>query len=213
MSTFLSRIPKDWQPDEISRAVGDPRHALNWSWDDLTERCLGPYVPGRVTVSRFYLLRKPRLIVDFEPAPTSRQKMYVDQKRRWAHKVGFVYVPIFLREQLSIEQLTQRIEQETTAMEASRDEAKEVKAVTYIPVGKHTANPAFEDPEVREYIEQECFARVAAEEIVGRKYRGKARYDRLRYHRKIVEEEVRRRIADASLGLELSYRQHSVAHQ
>ncbi len=212
MGTFLGYAPKVWQPDEISRAAGDPRHALNWSWDDLTELCLGPHTPGRVTVSRFYMLRQPRLVVDFEPAPTSRQKMFVDQKRRWAHKIGYVYVPIFLREQLTVEQLQHRIEMETTAMVASRDEAKEVAAVTYIPKGS-VARPEFEDPEVREYIEQECLARVTSEEAVGRKYRGKARYDRLRYHRKIVEEEVRRRIADASLGLELSYRQHSVAHQ
>lgn len=211
MSTFLGGVVPDWRPDEISQAVGDPRYATNWSWKDLTLACLGPYQKGRITVSRFYLLRKPRVIIDFEPAPDAAQKMWCEEKRRWLQGIGFVYVPIFLRESLTIEQLQARIQLETEAAEMARTEWREKTALKYVPVGKKTARPEFSDPQVREYIEREVLERIAAEESVGKKYLGKHKRERIHHHRKLVEEEVRRRIDDGRLGREFSYHEREVA--
>jgi len=215
MSVFLSGAKsRDWQPDEISQAVGDKRYGTPWSWRGLTRVCLGNLVKGQVTVTRYYLLRRPKLIIDFEPAPITGVKLFCEEKRRWAQNKGIVYVLIFLREKLTVDQLKARIDEETASMHRRAEERRLAEVVTSHPTpDRGTWRPQFEDPRVVEYIEQETLTRFAAEETVGKRYFGKQKWHRLRYHRQMVEEEVRRRIDDGSLGFEFRYREFESAER
>jgi len=168
MSVFLSGAKsRDWQPDEISQAVGDKRYGTPWSWRGLTRVCLGNLVKGQVTVTRYYLLRRPKLIIDFEPAPITGVKLFCEEKRRWAQNKGIVYVLIFLREKLTVDQLKARIDEETASMHRRAEERRLAEVVTSHPTpDRGTWRPQFEDPRVVEYIEQETLTRFAAEETV-----------------------------------------------
>jgi hypothetical protein len=88
-------------------------------------------------VSRLYLLKRPKVVVDFEPDP-GEGKFYVDEKRRFFSTRGIIYVPIFLGERLTKEQFLERLHRERRVMEQGRKEAGEdaalVRARSGIPV-------------------------------------------------------------------------------
>jgi hypothetical protein len=59
---------------------------------ELRDHLLGPHSPQLLGVSRFYLLLKPPIVVDFEPNP-GEGKSSVDEKRAFFTKRGIIYVP------------------------------------------------------------------------------------------------------------------------
>jgi hypothetical protein len=188
--------------DEISAVLRDSRYAMRHYPDGLTEAVLGPHTTDRVGVSRYYLMRDPKVVVDFEPSPLDG-KMYCEEKRRFFHERGVVYVPVFLRERLTMAAFQHRVDQEHEAMrrgkaEAADDEVLDVAAL-------------IESKAMQEFVAAEALARLNAEIRAGRKLFGVAREARLANHRNEVIAELKRKAADGSLGREQRYRELAVA--
>jgi hypothetical protein len=53
--------------DEISEALGDRRHIERYYVRELRDHVLGRHSRHLLGVSRFYLLKRPQVAVDFEP--------------------------------------------------------------------------------------------------------------------------------------------------
>ena len=83
-------------PDEISQTLGDSRHIDKYHIPELRESLLGPHDRNLIAVSRFYRWRLPQVVVDFEPSPLEG-KFFCEEKRRYCHELGIVYVPISCR--------------------------------------------------------------------------------------------------------------------
>ncbi len=199
----LQRLPASAAAvDTLSRAVGDARHITAHPLPEVCKQ-LYPHEKGKsVVVSRFYVLRSPQLIVDFEPAPQVG-KMHCEAKRRWCHRKGIVYVPVFLREKLTPSQFAKRVEDETKAMVEGKAVAADHAAV--VP-------PDTLDAEVvSTAIEAEVLARLKAEELArGKRLSGAVRNRRIEALCQIVAQEMKGKANDGSLGYELRARELAV---
>lgn len=186
-------------PDDISDVLGDVRFVERWSDPAMTRRIVGPHSTRIVRVSRFYLLRAPRVAVDFEPSPLVGGKMYCEAKREWCHEQRIVYVPIFLRERLRPTEFAERLALETAAMERGADEAVEDAALRSI-------DTVLMEPAVVTFINAEALARLSAEMRAGRRLLGATKAARLSAIKAAVTEELRQKGPDA-LGREFGHRQ------
>ena len=70
--------------DDISAVLGDCRYATPHYDKALRDTILGIHSRQLVPVSRFYMLLKPPVIVDFEPQ-AGAGPFWVDQKRAYFH--------------------------------------------------------------------------------------------------------------------------------
>jgi hypothetical protein len=114
--------------DEISAVLGDCRYAERFYFPELRTRVLGAHSRELIGVSRYYLLLRPPVVVDFEPSPLEG-KFYLDEKRRFLGERGVVYVPIFLRERLTPLEFRRRLNESRQIMEAISRVAKEDAAL------------------------------------------------------------------------------------
>lgn len=188
--------------DEISEALGDTRYIERWAPPELTRRILGVHSTKLVRCSRYYFLRDPRVVVDFEPSPLV-SKMFCEAKREFCHTQGIVYVPIFLRERLRSAEFAERLARETAAMQVGEQEAHEDEAL-------RSVEDILRDPAVETYINAEALSRLAAEMRAGRQLKGATRAARLTKIKEAVTEELRRKGSN-ELGREFSHRQLAVA--
>ena len=204
--------PNPRAPDLLNEVLGDPRRAEGWSSPELTRACVGEITAHEiVSISRYYLLRKPPVMVDFEPAKV-QGKFYVEAKRKWAHEHGIVYLPIFLREKLTRLQLEERLKLEVKQMEESRKSQREQAALRKVrKKDKAKQGYTISDPEVQAFIDEEALWRITCEEKAGYKLRAAARSNRLGKIRREVEVETLSRLRDASLGHLIRHRQSAVA--
>lgn len=200
----------------ITSVVGDTRRAENWSHRDLTAACIGdvrldPH--NTITVSYYFLLASPPVIVDMEPAPVL-SKFYCDKKRAWAHAHGVVYLPIFLRDKLTRTQFEERLKDEKKQLaDATRlaHEAKALKRARKPSKARGSMGYTISSPEVQGLIDTEALLRIQIEEKAGLKLKGFARTARLEKIRREVESEYLSRVRDGSVGHQLRHQQPAVA--
>ena len=188
--------------DEISMVLGDHRYAMRHYPDGLTEAILGPHSTDKVGVSRFYLMLDPKVVVDFEPSPLDG-KMYCEEKRRFFHSKGIVYVPVFLRELLQVTAFAERVDREREALRLGVQDAREDAAMD--------TEALLASPEMKDFVKREAQARLEAEIRAGRQLRGAARMTRLEALTTAVLAELRQKATDGSLGREQRYRELAVA--
>lgn len=194
----------------ICEVVGDARRAEGWGDRGLTIACVGTQeAHSAVTVSFFFLLATPRIIVDMEPAAVVG-KFYCEAKRAWAHAQGIVYVPIFLRDKLTRTQFEERLKAERQALLDAKREAGKARgrkvAATPRPQGY-----TIQDPEIQALITEETLTRIQIEEKAGIKLRGGARDQRIAKMRREVEAEFLARVRDGSVGHQLRDKQSALA--
>jgi hypothetical protein len=199
----------------ITSVVGDTRRAENWSRRDLTAACLDdvrldPH--NTITVSYYFLLATPPVIVDMEPAP-ALSKFYCDKKRAWAHANGIVYLPIFLRDKLTRTQFEERLKDERKQLVDASRLAHEVKALKRARKPQKPAHAGYtiSMPEVQTLIDTETMLRIEIEEKAGLKLRGAAKATRIEKLRREVESEYLSRVRDGSVGHQLRRQQPAVA--
>lgn len=165
--------------DEISQTLGDSRYIDKYYIHELRESLLGPHDRNLIGVSRFYRWRLPQVVVDFEPSPLEG-KFFCEEKRRYCHEQGIVYVPIFLRERLTASQFAQRVKQEHSAMDYGRRVAKEDATLR---ISARVAPAVREQHDSAESglaeIEREALRRLAAEIAKNTHLRGASRMKRL----------------------------------
>lgn len=201
--------------DLITSTVGDTRRAEGWSSRALTASCVGdvrldPHTT--ITVTYYFLLATPPVMVDFEPAPAV-SKFYCDTKRAWAHANGIVYVPIFLRDKLTATQFAERLKDEKKQLVDAQRLAAEGKALKR-GARKKVAHPAgytISMPEVQALIDEEATIRLQIEEKAGLKFRGGARANHIEKLRRDVESEYLSRVRDGSVGHQLRRQQPPLA--
>lgn len=192
--------------DLISEIVGDRRYATPYYPPGLTAETVGPQSRVPVGVTRYYFLATPPVIVDFEPSPLDDvPQMFCEQKRRWAHRHGAVYVPIFLREKLTAEEFRARLTAETEALQRAQSHAGFDWAMsvpeTQAPAAQAAApNPdGISDEEFNRLVDEEALLRLEVE-VKYRRYAGYPKYARLKKIRREVEAEFFRKLRDGSLG-------------
>lgn len=190
--------------DYVSEILGDPRRIESYAPPGFHTAIVGPYLRGiSVSLSRYYLFLDPPLVVDYEPAP-SEGRFYCEEKRKWCHEQGIVYVPIFLRDKLTPEAFAERVTFETHALaEAKKDHRVE----DALDAGRTVT---WDDPAVQQLIDEEAVFRLNAEIREGLKVYGTSRDKRLSRIRREVEREFLIRMRDGRLGRQLSYRQRAV---
>jgi len=149
-------------PDEISEVLGDKVYALRYYFNELRDRVLGIHSTDLIGVSRYYLMKKPPVAVDFEPPPPN--KMYLEEKRKFFMEKGIVYVPVYLNERLTVSQFRKRVDEEHENLVRGYREALQDQALL---TKKDLADPLFSDPEVLAYIDRETLARCKAKKLRG----------------------------------------------
>jgi len=188
--------------DEISAVLGCDTHAVNYYFEDLRLRVLGPHSPHRVGVSRFYLTLKPQVIVDFEPDPRDG-KFYLEEKRKFFLEKGIVYVAVFLHERLTPEDFKARVEQERAVFRVGRQTEQE-------RLGMASDEELMQDPQIKVFVEREVLARLEALKLVKRHLAGRSRMYAARTLTTEVLEEVREAITNGGVGHLVSRGQSAV---
>lgn len=154
--------------DEISEVLGSPGHFRRYYFKGLRELCLGEHSKELVGVSRYYPMEDQRedtagnilpkrvpVVVDFEPQPTE-DKMYLEEKRKFFMEAGIVYIPIFLRDNLTKEQFLDRYEEEKANLIRGYREALEDQSLESEKI------PFFTDETIMASIDALALERVTA---------------------------------------------------
>jgi hypothetical protein len=172
-------------PDPISDVLGEKRFAERYYPRGLTEVTIGAHSKVPVGFSRFYLLMKPPVAVDYEPHRLADvPHMYCEQKRKWCHEHGIVYVPIFLGERLTNEEFAERVRIERQALERGQPAMNENRALRGVVVA-----PQLDGAD----IDREALARLAREVQKNPNLRGATRARRLVTLKRAVERDRLRR--------------------
>lgn len=185
-------------PDIFSEVVGDTRYAAPYYPKELTPA----HLKFPVGISRLYLLAQPQVAVDFEPSPLADVPlMHCEAKRKWCYERGIVYVPIFLREKLTREQLVERLSVER----ATRDAAVQTGN---LKAALHTEEVS--DEEFNRLVDEEALRRLGAIMAV-RKLMGSAKLSTLKRVRGEVEGEYLQKRRNGDLGDYLGHRKPALA--
>lgn len=204
--------------DEISEALGDVRYAQNWYPPGLKARTVGDHSLDLVSVSRFYFLLRPRIIVDFEPSPLDG-KMWIDEKRKWCFEQGIIYVPIMLGERLSLEQFKDRVEEERGYMASGNRLSRDLAALRgVVPEDvlkdlppDRTVEDVLVHPSTIRWIDEETMRRFDVQHGGRKELRGAARSTVLAQIKRTVIEDVREKVKHGRMGRERSDQQPAVA--
>ena len=122
------RMPRGHSSDEISLVLGSSHFATPHYDKALRDAVLGPHSGHLVPVTRYYMLLRPPVVVDFEP-PVGQGRFYADEKRRYFHARGIPYVPVFLGERLVPAQFAERLKEARRLAEQGPVVAKEDAAL------------------------------------------------------------------------------------
>jgi hypothetical protein len=178
--------------------VGDTRYAAPYYPKELTPA----HLKFPVGISRLYFLADPQVAVDFEPNPLADVPlMHCEAKRKWCYERGIVYVPIFLRERLTREQLTERLKVERSTRDAAL-ETKDLKQAL------HTEE--VNDEEFNRLVDEEALRRLGVI-MTFQKFRGSGKLHALRRIRKDVEAEYLQKRLNGDLGNYLGHRKPALA--
>ena len=127
----------------------------------------------------------PPVAVDFEPHPHDDvPAMFCEEKRRWCHQQGIVYVPIFRAEMLTKELLVERVKIERQALQLGQPIVREDRALKSVAVA-----PQLDVVD----IDREALARLAREVQKNPNLRGATRARRLATLKRAVERDRLRR--------------------
>jgi hypothetical protein len=202
MMILKKRVMDPKQKDDISEAlafeafredatgapVGEPyrvvpAYVFNWYPAGLRERTVGPNSRQLVGITRFYPTMKPKIAVDFEPAPPDR--WYAEEKRRFCAEQQVVYVPVYLGEKLTEEEFKARVDECRRIMLQLRDVQLEDRALQEI-----TVEGWLQQPDLLAAIDAEALRQLVEEERTsGKCFRGVAKAHVLRrYKQKLVDE-------------------------
>lgn len=203
-------------PDEISEVIGDPRFAQNYYPSGLKEVTVGAHSLDMVSVSRYYFLATPKVIVDFEPSPLDG-KMWQDEKRQWCYAHGVAYVPVLLSERLTKELFKQRVEQELHFLKTGAKVMSEAKALALVTVEEviahlppdRTVTEVLAHPASQTFIDQETLKRFDAR--YASNVNGGARANALKKLKAEVIAELRERIKHGRMGSLVRDQQPAVA--
>jgi hypothetical protein len=102
------------QQDEIDQALGSSIYATPHYDTGLRDALLTKHATTLIPVTRYYFRLEPRVIVDFEPQPGER--WWAEEKRRYFTERGIVYVPVALKERITVEEFRARVASETATM-------------------------------------------------------------------------------------------------
>lgn len=184
-------------PDPISAVLGSQQYAENYAPKGLTAAVLGAHTTDVVTVSRYYLMTEPKVVVDFEPSPLDGL-FYVDEKRAFFMGLGIVYIPVFLKERLTPAQFELRYADARKAVLQTAGDRGTRLALDGVPLDE-----AMQDTEVVAYIDRETVRRVEEQIAAGRNLRGAAKQHVIASTKKEVAAEVRKRLVNhGGLGAE-----------
>ena len=172
-SVLRTSSPRGRGPDEISDVLGSPYYATPYYDKILRDAVLGPHSRQLVPVTRYYLLLKPPVVVDFEPQ-LGEGLFFVDEKRRFFHARGIPYVPVFIGERLTPAQFGQRVREARRLAEEGPVVAKEDAAL-------RSADPPPDrlPPPVIMQIDREAMTILAADIRDNPNLRGGSRMKRL----------------------------------
>lgn len=189
--------------DLTSQAVGSSHFLQPWYPDGLTERILGPLAKDPVRLSRHYF--DVGLVIDFEPDPHD-ERFYSEEKRIWCHEQQLAYVPIYLRDTLTIDQLADRIREARELLLSGR---LETETRTMLDAAEPDV-ALLRDPAVALFVDQETLRRVQDGIASGKNWKGKARSHMLvRFKREIIAE-ILMRYPSGAVGDE--FRADSASH-
>lgn len=119
--------------DEISQVLGDGRYASPHYDDGLRLAVLGPHSRHRVAVSRFYMLLRPPVVVDFE-CHLGDEPFYLEEKQRHFSARGIPYVAVLLNERLTHAEFGERVRQARKLAEQAAKLHKEDEALRQVVV-------------------------------------------------------------------------------
>jgi hypothetical protein len=174
-----------------------PHYIFNHYPKGLRERCFGPHSRDLVGVTRFYPRLTPPVVIDFEPPPPD--PWFRDEKLQFFSEQGIAYVPLTLRDALTVEAFAERVEAARRLAVTVRQESSELAALA--GVGKDVES-WMQDPVLVASIDAEVVALLEQEtESRGKPLFGAARLRRLaaiktRIIRKLREDLKRGRIVD-----------------
>ena len=159
--------------DDIDAVLGSPHYATPFYDENLRLAVVGPYSRHRVAVSRYYLLLKPPVVVDFEPHREDGP-FFVEEKRRYFTAKGVPYIPVFLGETLTQAEFGERVRQARKFAEQAAKLHKEDEALRGVvaPLGLPLRVPEAE-------IDREALAILAKDVVKNVHLRGGSRSRRL----------------------------------
>lgn len=189
------------QKDEIDEVLGTPFYAQPYYFDELRKQILGPHSTNLLGVTRYYLMMKPSVVVDFEPDPREA-KFYVDEKRKFFMDRGIVYIPIFLKERLTKEQFAEVVRRETTNTQSGHMDVMENRALAGVDIEEMLT-----DAEVIAAVNVEALRRADERP----KVKGGARAHLLIKLKRVVTAELRQKAKDGRLGRGFSRQQLALA--
>jgi len=184
--------------DLISQGVGSVQYLAPWYPEDLRIAIHGNLVKDPVRISRYYMAVSPQVAVDFEPDPRD-ERFYIDEKRQWCLAKGIVYVPVYLADDLSLDQFVERLKAETEVTKAGLKAYQKRKAAE-AAAKTHTF---LQDPEIVRWVDQEAARRVdQISRELNKVWRGMAKVWKIRAERTVILRELQERYPDGRVGVE-----------
>lgn len=151
-----------------------PQYVFNHYPKGLRERIYGPHSRELVGVTRFYPRSEPPIVIDFEPAYPD--PWFREQKLQFFLEQGIAYVPITLKDALTVEAFQERVEAAKRMAIAGRQEAAELQALA----GVTDVEEWLQKPDVVASIDKETLEVLKQEnEKRGKPITGVARTQRL----------------------------------
>lgn len=215
MSTMLlkRRVMDPRQQDDISEALAVthpavdgapawrevPAYLHNWYPAGLRERTVGPHSRELVGITRFYPTLKPKVAVDFEPAPP--ELFYEDEKRRFCAEQHVVYIPIYIGDRLTVAEFKARYDAAKDMADRRWSSLLEDRALAEV-----TVEQWMQTPELLAAIDAECLRLCAVEEETsGKCYRGVARKAVLGRIKRDLLDELRRKMKNGTVKDPLAF--------
>lgn len=201
----MTQTQRQLKADPISDAIGSRQFLEPWYPDELRQRIFGNLRAKKETIriSRWYPNEK--IAVDYEPDPRD-EPFYVEEKRLWCAEQGYVYVPIYLADQLSADAFAKRLADARTvtrAMQKAQANQQALDEVKAGPEGKRKKWPVLNDPEVVLWVDQEAVRRVEAGIAEGKDWKApKKRQGALSWQKQCIIKELTERYPDGRVGPE-----------
>jgi hypothetical protein len=183
--------PEAGSPGQPHR-VG-PAYMHNYYPAGLKERTVGPNSRQLVPVTRYYPMLKPKVIVDFEPAPPDQ--FWEAEKRQYCIEHGIVYVPIWLGDKMTEDEFRARVASARQTMEHGLSVLNENRALASI-----TIEDWIQSPELMAAMDRHALRLLSAEEKEsGKCFRGVAKHAVLRRIKQQLVDELRRGMKNGSI--------------
>lgn len=170
-----------------------PAYLHNYYPAGLKERTVGKNSRTLVGVTRFYPTLKPKVIVDFEPAPP--ELWWDEEKRKYCIENGIIYVPIWLGDRMNEEEFKARVAAARQTLDSALSVLNENRALASITIEEWIANP-----ELMQAMDRHALKLLADQEAEeGKCYRGVAKRAVLRKIKQQLVNELRGGLKNGSI--------------